>query len=254
MDSTLHRAVRGVLAAPALAMLLATPAGAAPDSKRWTDDELVASYRDLTASGGLDAAIRSPKLPADPPQTNFLDALAWFAAGSPARAGTLTSAQLDEFLRGQAQAYKQLLGAKVERGEANDYARTRTWKVIQKLTLVADAMLRPAAQRKLRVPGPVARAERGRSVGPRAHLALCGGVRRESLPWLGHASGAGEVRQHELHPVHAVRDDRLGEGDRRVARRRGRVQALVGPQARRLLRRARSAIRNVWTSWPRPKV
>jgi hypothetical protein len=39
--------------------------------------------------------------------------------------------------------YEDLLKAKVDRQEANHCSRTRTWKVIQKLTLLRDEMARP---------------------------------------------------------------------------------------------------------------
>jgi hypothetical protein len=131
-----------VLYAAALAVSAAELATAA-DSERWNDDKLVASYRDLEARGGLDAAIRTPVLPSDPPEPAFLESLAWFAAGSPDKKGELSQARLDSFLEGQAAAYKKLLQAKVERGEDNDFVRTRTWKLVQKLTLLRDEMSRP---------------------------------------------------------------------------------------------------------------
>src|SRR5258706_344195 len=71
----------------------ATPSGSrAADTgpKRWTDDQLVASYKDLASGGGLEGAVRSPSLPKDPPRPGFLDALAWYAAGTPDRPGALT--------------------------------------------------------------------------------------------------------------------------------------------------------------------
>jgi hypothetical protein len=117
---------------------------AAAEEKRWSDAELVEAYRELTASGGLERAIRNPARPDEPPQPAFLEALAWFAARTPDRAGTLTLAELDEFLTGQVEYYTGLLRARVETGEPNDYGRTRTWKVIQKLTLLRDEMARPA--------------------------------------------------------------------------------------------------------------
>lgn len=118
--------------------------------KRWTDDQLVASYRDLAAGGGLEGAVRSPALPKDPPRPGFLEALAWYAAGTPDRPGVLTLKTLDERLGANVQSYLGLLKAKVERGEDNDYPRTRTWKVIQKLTLLREEMSQP--QRKGRYP------------------------------------------------------------------------------------------------------
>lgn len=111
--------------------------------KRWTDAELLTAYGDLGRSGGLDRAIRSPTRPSEPPQPAFLSALAWFAAQTPNEAGTLTLARLDEFIDTQVSLYAQLLKAKVDSQEANDYSRTRTWKVIQKLTLLRDEMTRP---------------------------------------------------------------------------------------------------------------
>ena len=139
---------RGRLSLGTLVAVLAVASArllcAAPEPRRWTDDELVASYRDLEAGGGLETAIRSPAVPKDPPQPIFLDSLAWFAAGTPNHPGSLTVRQLDEFVQGQVQSYAELLKAKVERGEENEYARTRTWKLIQKLTLLRDEMSRPS--------------------------------------------------------------------------------------------------------------
>jgi hypothetical protein len=117
---------------------------AAGEEKRWTDAELVSAYADLVARGELRAAIRRPARPSEPPQPAFLEALAWFAALTPEAAGTLSLAELDAFLDGQAALYGELLRAKVADGEENDYARTRTWKVIQKLMLLRDEMTRPA--------------------------------------------------------------------------------------------------------------
>jgi hypothetical protein len=110
----------------------------------WTDDKLVASYRVLLASGDLDAAILNPTLPDDPPQAAFLEALAWYAAGTPAEPGRLTLAELDAFRAAQAGAYRDLLKAKVEEGRDTDYPRTRTWKLVQKLTLLRNEMASPA--------------------------------------------------------------------------------------------------------------
>ncbi|HET6279253.1 MAG TPA: thioredoxin family protein [Candidatus Polarisedimenticolia bacterium] len=103
------------------------------------------SYKELRASGQLEAAVRAPNLPKEPPLTGFLDALAWFAAGMPESAGTLTVNELDDFIGVQAQSYMRLLEAKVESGEDNDFSRTRTWKVIQKMTMLREEMSRPAA-------------------------------------------------------------------------------------------------------------
>jgi len=126
-----------------LAMIWLRPVLATSGGHRWTDKELVASYHELEAQGELEAAVRAPVLPGSPPQPAFLDALAWFAAGTPASPGTLTSEGLDEFLQSQAQDYARLLRAKVEDNDPNEYARTRTWKVIQPLTLLQDEMSRP---------------------------------------------------------------------------------------------------------------
>jgi hypothetical protein len=131
-----------LIAAAATTRHAAASADAAP-GKTWTDADLVAAYKDLSSQGGLDAAIRKPTRPKDPPQPAFLAALAWFAAQTPEQSGTLTLAQLDEFLDTQVSAYRDLLTAKAVRGESNDYPRTRTWKVIQKLTLLREEMLRP---------------------------------------------------------------------------------------------------------------
>jgi len=113
------------------------------DARRWTDDQLIASYNDLLASGGLEAAVRSPNPPKDPPQPRFFEALAWYAAGMPETAGVLTTTRLDAQMSTYVHAYLGLIKAKVEVGEANDYARTRTWKVVQKFTLLRDEMAKP---------------------------------------------------------------------------------------------------------------
>jgi len=142
MNSTIER-IASRFAALCLVALAAAGAVAEPEVNRWNDDQLVLSYRDLVAEGGPDAAILAPTLPKDPPQATFLEALAWYAAGAPDKAGTLTRAQLDTFVKGQGAAYKKLLADKVERGASHDYPRTRTWKVIQKLTLLEQAMAAP---------------------------------------------------------------------------------------------------------------
>ena len=130
----------------------AAPAPASANARHWTDDQLVASYKDLVASGGLEAAVRSPNPPKDPPQPRFFEALAWYAAGMPGTAGALTTPQLDGQVSTYVHAYLGLIKAKVEGGEANDFARTRTWKVVQKLTLLRDEMERP--ERAGRFPFP----------------------------------------------------------------------------------------------------
>ena len=119
------------------------PAAADSTPKRWKEDELVAAYKDLASGGGLAAAVRTPALPKDPPQPMFLEALAWYAAGTPNTSGVLTIARLDEKITGEVHDYIRLLKAKAESGEQNDYARTRTWKLIQKYTLLRDAMSKP---------------------------------------------------------------------------------------------------------------
>jgi hypothetical protein len=111
--------------------------------KQWNDDALVAAYPELTLSGGLDEAVRNPQRPNEAPQAAFLDALAWYAAETPVHSGVLTLAQLDSFVDNQVALYRTYLKAKVEDGTNNDYTRTRTWKVIQKLALLRDEMLRP---------------------------------------------------------------------------------------------------------------
>lgn len=108
--------------------------------KRWKDDELTAAYTELKASGGLEPAVRSPALPSGPPSAAFLDALAWHSAGMPERAGTLTLAGLDGATLPHVRSYLKLLAAKAEKREANDYPRTRTWKLIQKLTMLREEM------------------------------------------------------------------------------------------------------------------
>jgi hypothetical protein len=135
--------MRAVLGA-ALAVTAAAHLAVAAEPERFTDDKLVASYRDLAAGGKLDAAIRNPNLPSDAPEPAFLEALAWFAAGTPGGAGSLTIAELDAFVGTQVESYRKLLQAKVERGEENDYPRTSTWKVIQKLALLRNEMSSPA--------------------------------------------------------------------------------------------------------------
>lgn len=122
-----------------LAMLLATPAiiaAHAVSPAGYKDADLVEMYADLVAGGNLENAVRHPALPSGPPDPVFLGALAWYAAGMPAGAGTLEPARLEEFVSGKVDGYMHLLKAKVERGEDNDYSRTRTWKVIQKLTML----------------------------------------------------------------------------------------------------------------------
>lgn len=111
------------------------------ESRSWNDDSLVASYHELASSGELDAAVRAPRLPGEPPLAGFLDALAWFAAGMPDSPGTLTLAQLDDVIGVQVRSYMHLLSEHVKDGAANDYARTRTWKVIQKLTMLRRKMI-----------------------------------------------------------------------------------------------------------------
>ncbi len=129
----------GTAAPPAPATMPASgPAQAG--AKRWTDDQLVASYRELSAGGGLEAAVRTPALPKDPLQPRFLEALAWYAAGTPVQAGELTLQQVDGRIQDDVHSYLGLLEAKVKRGEDNDYARTRTWKLVQKLTVLRDEM------------------------------------------------------------------------------------------------------------------
>ncbi len=137
--------------------ILALAAGASPappvagaGAKRWTDDQLIASYRDLASGGGLEAAVRSPSLPKDPLQPRFLEALAWYAAGAPDRSGDLTLKRLDRRIADDVDAYLGLLKAKVEHGDDNDYARTRTWKLIQKFTALREEMTKPP--RKERYP------------------------------------------------------------------------------------------------------
>ena len=126
------------------------PAAADAAPKRWKEDELVASYKDLASGGGLETAVRTPALPTDPPQPVFLEALAWYAAGTPKAPGVLTLERLDGTITGEVGAYMRLLKAKVEDGARNDYARTRTWKLIQKYTLLRDAMTGPEHARGYR--------------------------------------------------------------------------------------------------------
>jgi len=126
-----------------LMLLVAMSAANLPavaEGEFWTDKDLVAAYSGFGSRGELEKAVLTPALPSEPPRPEFLDALAWFAAGAPDRAGTLTLDQLDRFIHSQCDSYLRLLTAKVERGVENDYARTRTWKVIQKLTLLREEM------------------------------------------------------------------------------------------------------------------
>ena len=127
-----------------LAIAVTGTVTAAPEEKRWNDDQLVAAYKDLSGRNELDVAIRNPSRPDEPPQAAFLEALAWFAAGTPDGSGTVTMAELDRFIDGQVALYQDLLTTKVEEGVSNDYPRTRTWKVIQKMMLLRDEMMRPA--------------------------------------------------------------------------------------------------------------
>lgn len=147
MERSGRAVASGWLSWAALVMVAAAASPAPPvteaGSKRWTDDQLVAAYRDLASGGGLEAAVHSPSLPKDPLPPRFLEALAWYAAGAPARSGDLTLKQLDGHLADDVDSYLGLLKAKVERGEDNDYARTRTWKLIQKFTVLRDEMSKP---------------------------------------------------------------------------------------------------------------
>ena len=142
------------LSALGAAMVLASAGLFAADQapKRWKEDELVKSYSELVSSGGLEAAIRTPALPKDPPQPAFLDALAWYAAGAPKKAGNLTRKQLDEQIKLGVDSYTLLVKAKAEKGEDNDYARTRTWKLIQKYTLLGEEMSKPSRKGRYAYP------------------------------------------------------------------------------------------------------
>jgi len=111
--------------------------------RRWKDAELVESYGHLVSTGGLEAAARAPVLPGEPLQAGFMEALAWYAAGTPRQSGVLTLAGLDERIDVDVEAYLRLLKARVETGERNEYSRTRLWKVIQKLTVLRDEMRKP---------------------------------------------------------------------------------------------------------------
>lgn len=123
----------------ALALSLAAPlAGRSAEPKTWKDDALVASYAELKAGGALEAAARAPALPSGPADHAFLEALAWHAAGMPKEAGKLALADLDAAIDAQVRSYLDLLASKAEKGAANDFARTRTWKVVQKLTMLRN--------------------------------------------------------------------------------------------------------------------
>ena len=137
----------GFLLATILIAATAASAGALaadPAAKRWTEDELVAGYRELASTHKLEDAVRTPAPPKDPPQANFLDALAWYAAGMPNTPGVLTLKQLDRQLGLDVESYIGLLKSKVEHAEDNDYARTRTWKLVQKLTMLREEIFKPA--------------------------------------------------------------------------------------------------------------
>lgn len=134
--------MRGVVVLAIAAVVLGAVVTAAPDEKRWNDDQLVADYQNLSSRGELETAIRRPARPNEPPQAEFLEALAWFAAGTPDAPGTLSLGELDAFIDGQVAFYSDLLKAKVQQNAANDYPRTRTWKVIQKMMLLRDEMTR----------------------------------------------------------------------------------------------------------------
>jgi hypothetical protein len=156
-----------------LAMLLAIltvtfTVAADTKAKSWTDNDLVASYHDLDASGALLEAVLSPSLPDEPPQEAFMQTLAWLASGAPSRAGSLNLADLDAYIGSHAQAYISLLSAKVDDGVDNDYARTRTWKVIQKLTLLRNEISRPENAGSYRFPA-IARAPGGDDPWEREH-------------------------------------------------------------------------------------
>jgi len=151
------RQLSALVAAAVMASVGVLAADTAP--KRWKEDELVKAYSELVSGGGLEAAIRTPALPKDPPQAAFLDALAWYAAGAPRKAGNLTRKQLDGQIKLSVDSYQLLLKAKAEKGEENDYARTRTWKLIQKYTLLQEEMSKPS--RNGRYPYPALHKEPG---------------------------------------------------------------------------------------------
>jgi hypothetical protein len=119
---------------------------AATDGEQWKDADLVISYNQFVTSDALDKAVRNPARPDEAPQRAFLEALAWFAAGMPEEAGTLTLARLDGFVDSQVWLYIDLLEARVEENADNDYVRTRTWKIIQKLALLRDEMVRSSPE------------------------------------------------------------------------------------------------------------
>lgn len=132
-----HTASRVVVMMAMLGAL--TPTFVAESSPRqWTEDELTASYETLVDASKLEAAILEPKRPGESPNAAFLEALAWYADGMSDVAGSLSLSELDAFLKTQIAVYRSYLEAKVTRGVNNDYARTRTWKVIQKLSLLRD--------------------------------------------------------------------------------------------------------------------
>jgi hypothetical protein len=133
--------LRSIAATLVLVAVPASLVAQAPTPRRWTDAELVASYQELAAGGLLDQAIRTPSLPGDAAQKSFLDALAWFAAGTPEDSGALSLRKLDGFVDGQVELYRQLIADKVERNASNDYPRTKTWKVIQKLAVLRADMV-----------------------------------------------------------------------------------------------------------------
>src|SRR5262245_49043601 len=103
---------KSIIPGAVLAVVAVAHAAAPAEPERYNDDKLVASYRELVASGNLDTAIRNPVLPSDAPEATFLQALAWFAAGAPDQAGSVSLAQVDSFVGGQVQLYRTMLEAK----------------------------------------------------------------------------------------------------------------------------------------------
>lgn len=127
--------VTAVILASALSFMPTLVCGAA-EPKTWKDDALLAAYPELKAAGTLEAAVRAPALPSGPADHAFLETLAWHAAGMPKSAGKLTLAQLDAAIDGHVRSYLGLLADKAEKKAANDFSRTWTWKVVQKLTML----------------------------------------------------------------------------------------------------------------------
>ena len=122
-----------------------------------------------------------------------------------------TLAQLDEFIDAKVLKYDDLLTAKAVRGASNDYPRTRTGKVIEKLTLLREEMQRPPHNGHPfdRMP----RASSASSVGRGPHPDVGRGVHREGVQGVGNQNRSSSSSEHQLHAMHAVRAHRRRERD-----------------------------------------